>query len=142
MTTKPPPRCKAILLCDQTIRDAATGRRSMIGIFDHLAFDQFPTHGPTFRVYLQLTDGIGRYQISVEVHDLQEDVLIIRSVPGTIEFRDRLHKLHLFFTVPPLPLPHVGVYDVVVLADGQEIDRQIFLATIRSPNHGSQESEE
>jgi hypothetical protein len=31
---KPPPKCKAILLCDHTIVEAVSGKVSIIGIFD------------------------------------------------------------------------------------------------------------
>ncbi len=33
--------------------------------------------------------------------------------------------------VPPLPVAHPGVYDLVVFASGQEIDRQKF--TVSQP---------
>ena len=56
MTTKPPPRCKAILLCKRTVRDAVTGWRDLLGVFDELALPRFPGRTPSFKIYLQLLD--------------------------------------------------------------------------------------
>jgi len=91
-------------------------------------------------MFLQLIGGIGRYHIAIEVRDLHEDEIIAQQ-DGEIEFSDRLNRLSLEINVPPLPLDHPGAYDVVVLADGQEIDRQQFEAVlVREPN-GEQEQE-
>jgi hypothetical protein len=126
---KPPPKCKAILLCNHTIIEAVTGKVSIIGIFDNFGMPTFPGLTSAFTVYLQLTDGIGKYSISVELHDLVEDTIVGRAAIAEIEFQDRSQKANLMIPVPPLPLTHAGVYDFVVLADGQEIDRQQFSAS-------------
>src|SRR5437764_669259 len=123
---KPPPKCKAILLCDVVIIDAMTGKTSIIGVFDGFNLAQFPGNIGPFNAFLQLTDGIGKYRITVEVHDLREDKVLARAEIAEMEFQDRATKGNLLIPVPPLPLQHEGVYDFVVLADGQEIDRQQF----------------
>ena len=127
-STKPPPKCKAILLCDQAIVEAVTGKVSLVGIFDRFALRKFPGHIRQFTAFLQLTDGIGKYAITIEVHDLREDVVLARAPIVSLEFKDRAGKANLMIPVPPLLLKHAGGYDFVVLADGQEIDRQQFLA--------------
>jgi hypothetical protein len=127
-STKPPPRCKAILLCDQAIVEAVTGKVSLVGIFDRFALRRFPGPIRPFTAFLQLTDGIGKYDITIEVHDLREDVVLARAPVVSLEFKDRAGKANLMIPVPPLHLKHAGGYDFVVLADGQEIDRQQFLA--------------
>ena len=55
-------------------------------------------------------------------------------------FQERAMKGNLLIPVPPLPLEHDGVYDFVVLADGQEIDRQQFIVhekggSANAPSH-------
>jgi hypothetical protein len=126
--TKPPPRCKAILLCDQAIVEAGTGKVSLIGIFDRFAVPEFPGLVRQFTAFLQLTDGIGKYRITVEVHDLREDAILARAAIVQIVFQDRAGKANLMIPVPPLLLKHPGGFDFVVLADEQEIDRQQFAA--------------
>ena len=122
----PPPKCKAILLCDQTILEAGTGKVSIIGIHDNWFATQFPCLTRPFMAFLQLTDGVGKYAISVEVHDLHTDQIIAQARIAEVVFPERVTKINLMIPVPPLPLQHAGSYDFVVLADGQEIDRQQF----------------
>lgn len=125
---KPPPKCKAILLCDQAIIEANTGKISVIGIFERFVQHQFPglTHEVT--AFMQLIEGIGRYNLVIEVHDLQQEAVIARSVEFTVEFPDRLARINLVLPVPPLNLQHPGAYDFVLLADGQLVEQQKFEA--------------
>lgn len=125
---KPPPKCKAILLCDHTIVEAVTGKISIIGIFDNWCFPQFPHSTRPFMAFLQLTDGLGAYGVSVNVHDLQADQVIAQARMAEVNFPDRVSKVNIMIPVPPLSLHHAGSYDFVVLADDQEIDRQQFQA--------------
>lgn len=123
---KPKPVCKAILLCLRTIIDALTGEISVIGIFDRFVVDRMPASMRPFEVFLQLTSGIGRYDVVVEIHDLAKEVVIGRGMAPAIEFSERLESMNLIIPVPPLPLKHAGKYDLVVFANAQEIDRQPF----------------
>ena len=117
-----------MLLCNQTIIEAETGKLSIIGIFDNIEMDRFPGWFPIFTAFLQLTDGIGAYKITIEVWDLQRGEVLASVTSTGIEFDDRADKVNLMIPVPSLLLQHPGRYDVVVLTDGQEIDRQQFVA--------------
>jgi hypothetical protein len=56
---KPPPSCKALLLCDHTIVEAVTGKVSIIGVFGAFVLRTFPGAARPFTAFLQLADGIG-----------------------------------------------------------------------------------
>jgi hypothetical protein len=124
---KPPPVCKAILLCDAVLADPFTGKGSVVGIFERFNVLSFPGHTTTFFVYVQMTNGIGRYHITVEIRD-DDDQIIARAGVAEMEFEDRAKKGILLIPVPPVPLLRAGAYDFIVFADGQEIDRQQFVA--------------
>jgi hypothetical protein len=126
---KPPPKCKAILLCDRVIIDILTGHYSAIGIFDEFPVTSFPGQSAPFTVYLQLTSGIGSYSITLEIHDLEENRLVAVAEGPVINFPRRSTKAHMIISSPSVRLSHSGPYDFVVLANGQEIDRQQFHAT-------------
>lgn len=130
----PPPKCKAILLCNQAIVDARTGKISIIGVFEDFYLDQMPGTTWPFTVFMQLTDGIGTYEIWVEIQDLQEGAVIARSLTATVRWEERLVKANLLIPVPPLPVEHTGAYDLVVFANKQELDRQQFTVHQRPPN--------
>lgn len=139
----PPPRCKAILLCEKTIIEAGTGGLSLIGIIGGFVVPQVPGRTRPFTVYLQLTDGIANheYEITVEVHDLSDDTVIARAPGRKIRWGDRLAQFNLLIPVPPLPMRHAGAYDVVVFANQQEIDRQKFGVIIPTAPESTSEEE-
>ena len=129
---KPPPTCKAMLLCDQPIVDANTGKLSLIGIFEQFIMPQFPGVTSPFTAFMQFTDGIGDYSITIEVHDLRENKVIARTPGGTVKFLERTTKANMIVYAAPLPIPHSGAYDFVVFADGDLVEHQQFLAVTRS----------
>lgn len=141
--SKPPPVCKAILLCDHVIRDAMTGKASLIGIFDAFGLERVPGRTQPVTAFLQLIEGVGSYVLTVEVHDLQADKVVARAETSAVAFANRLEKKEIIIGVPSLPVAHAGVYDFVVLADGKEVDRQQFKVVVRQQQQEvSDEAEE
>jgi hypothetical protein len=108
--------------------EAGTTKVSLIGLIAAHVIQRFPGRTPPMRIFLHLVDGIGEHDITVEVHDLAEDQKIFRAKGRRISFPARLASRLLFFSMPPLPVFHPGKYDVVVLGNGQEIERQQFRA--------------
>jgi hypothetical protein len=130
---KPLPRCKAILLCEKVIVDRVTGQSSIIGILDAFRLTAYPGRMRPFNAFLQLVDGIGKYHVVVEIHYLQMDRMIARSAGFGIDFPQRLCRLAVTIPIPAMELRYPGRYDVVVLANDQEIDRQQFIALEARP---------
>ena len=124
----PPPKCKAILLCERVIIEAGTGQISLIGLFDELEIDAVPGYTGPFTVFLVLTDGIGghNYEISIAVRDLDTDTDIATATRPELRWEDRLTKRSLFVQFGELNIEQAGSYDIVVCADSQELDRQRF----------------
>jgi hypothetical protein len=139
----PPPKCKAILLCDQTIIEAGTGKVSVIGVFDSFMLPKVPFVSRPCTVFVQLADGIGSHTVEVEVHDLTNGVVIAKGAVGPeIAWPERPGKHNLLIPLPPLPISHVGEYDLVIFARNQEIDRQKFTVAVVPPPPEQQASEE
>lgn len=99
---RPLPSCKAILLCEKIIVDQDSLRPSLINVFETVEIPGFPWQLDEFVVFVQLSDGIGAYQVLVEVQDLAEGDTVNRSELATIEFADRLQRLNLVVAVPSL----------------------------------------
>jgi hypothetical protein len=127
---KPHPKCKAILLCDQTIIEAGSGKISLIGIFEGFSLPAFPGRTLPIEAFVQLVDGIGNYDVVVEIQDLQTDEIVARSPVIEVNFPVRLAKVNLVIPIPPLNISHPGAYDFVVIADGQDVERQKFGARL------------
>lgn len=118
------PVCKAILLCEKTVIEAGTGQISLINIIDQIP--SFPGQTMPVEAFLQVTDAEGKYDVVVEVRDCGADHVLARAIGAGIEIPDRHATCNILIPVPSLRLHHTGPYDFVVLANGQEIDRQQF----------------
>ena len=100
----PPPKCKAILLCQRTIIEAGTGQVSLIGLLEEFTLPELPSQIGPFTVYLQLIDGIAHhdYEISVELHDLANDAMIAEQ-GLKVKWEDRLYRINLIMPVKVRP---------------------------------------
>jgi hypothetical protein len=123
---KPPPKCKALLICDHCREDPQTTRISVIDILEFFRVSLFPIRSPSFTVFSQLVDGIGGYRISLEVHDLSDGDVVARANIVDLVFPERPARMDVIIPDVSVPLPHAGRYDLVLLANGQEIDRQLY----------------
>jgi hypothetical protein len=123
---KPPPKCKAMLLCERTILEVGSNKWSVIGIIHKVVCPRLPAHVLPINAFIQLTEGTGTYAITAGVWDLSTDKPLAQGQGATVEFADRLSVLQFALPLPPLLITHTGSFDVVVFADGQEIDRQKF----------------
>jgi hypothetical protein len=135
---KPIPKCKAFLLCERVIVEAETGNVSVISSFTGFLVQVFPGSIGPCTAFLQLVDGIGRYQVTVEIHDLRNNVIIAKSPTIDMEFPERPNRANLAIRIPQLALPHDGAYDVVVLAGEQEIERQQFTVNTLEASDGTE----
>ncbi len=130
--TVPPPKCKAILLCERRIVEKGTEQVSLIGLFEELQVRGLPSNAGPIMVYLLLTDGVVEHVYNmVEVRDLLNDIVIAATDGATLQWDDRLGKITLLLRVERLVIDHEGNYDVVAFADGQEVERLPFRVIVR-----------
>jgi hypothetical protein len=123
---KPPPKCKALLLCARAVTDPGTGTTDLFGVFDTVFARRLPAPSPPFTAFASLTDGHGDYRLAVEVYDLADGAQVAGADGPVASFPDRFSRQNLFINLPPLRLAHEGRYDFVLLADGQEVERTTF----------------
>lgn len=139
---KPPPKCKAILLCDQIILDQFTGKISVVGVFEEYVLSQIPGFTVKACVFLQLVEGIGSCILEVRLEDVEARTVIGRGINVTVDFSDRTIKNNVVIALPSLPIAKAGFYDLVVLADGQEVDRQKFAVRLIQASQPKPKDEE
>jgi hypothetical protein len=126
---KPLPHCKAFLLCEGVAEDQVTGAISLLNLIDVMRLSSFPATSESFVVFLQLYDGIGRYTVSLELHDLADD-RVAKATYQQVDFPNRLDKLDLLIPIATMRLPRPGRYEWVALVDGKELATQYFDAEI------------
>jgi hypothetical protein len=112
------PVVKAFLVADGVIQDRATGKWSVIGIFDQIYAAAFPCFHPIVAIYVKLSDALGRYKVRVEFRDADDAVA---SVFEGIEFEvgDRTKSVEFGVTTQHLPLKRPGRYQFQLFLNGE-----------------------
>jgi len=126
---KPPPQVLAMILCDQVIRDANTGKSTIVGSFSAISAEKFPAMHRPLAIYIALTDGNGRYSGSLRfvVAETEQELM---SANGEFVLNDPLQVAELHFVIPALPLPKEGKYRMDFVCDGEVLKSRWFLANL------------
>jgi hypothetical protein len=133
MTDKPAPVGLAIVICDQIIEDKLTGKKSLIGIFNQIATQNFPCRHPQVCVFVSLTEGRGQCTARLRiVHDESDHV--VAEVNGNIQFPDVHTVVELNFNLVGLVLPNPGMYSIEFYCDDAIIlERRFTVSHIKPP---------
>ena len=119
------PTLLAILTCDTIIIDAATRKKSLIGLFDQINAQATPT---TQRLgfYARLTDAEGEYTFIVRIVQLGKEEKLIAAVrTDPITCKDRLGFLDIALNTPPIPIPEFGRYELQLFSNDVYIGRAL-----------------
>lgn len=123
---KPLPHCKALLICRETEFDETAGEFDLYGLVNTLKFPEFPAQAPPLALFLQLYDGIGRYELSIELRNLADESRVAAGLFGHLEFPERLVKMELAVPVDRMRVPQPGRYEIAILFDGRELATQFI----------------
>ena len=125
----------AIVVCDQIIEDKLTGKKSLIGIFNNIAAQQFPCRHPQISVFVSLTEGRGQCQARLRIAHEESDT-VIADVNGQIQFPDIHAVVELVFNLVGLTFPEPGLYAIEFhCADALVLERR-FHVTHAQPAKG------
>ena len=116
-----PPKCLAIIVCDDVIEDKRTGKKSIIGAFNQIWSTSFPSQHDKLVLFVSLTDGKGESDLTVRVvRELQPDYSgeEIFRLAGKVKFGNPLDVAELVLTMHKLLLPQSGNYTVLVEVGG------------------------
>lgn len=93
---------------------------------------------PPLAAFLQLYDGIGRYELSIELRNLAEESSVAEKV-SHLDFPERPVKMDLVLPLDSMRLPRPGRYEIAILLDGIDAATQ-FIAEV--PDAGETQQEE
>lgn len=113
------PVLQAIVLCDCVYTDARTGKKVIAGTFNTLWGHEFPTvfGRPTY-VYLCLTELHTATVVQLRYVDLDKDDVLLGFDGLEFTAGSPLEAVELSVEVPPLPMPHAGVFAFEVHCQG------------------------
>lgn len=125
------PRILGILLADVIIKDAATGKLSLINCFAQINAIALPTQSAPFFVMAQITDVVGsndniHFGLSVTQVDTKQPVLMLNStftIPEGVKASD---INEIIWPVPPLIFTHAGDYKVSISVGNTVVGERTF----------------
>jgi len=117
------PKLVALLICDQVIQDARSGKKSFIGVFDNINAASVPCVRQELAIALVLTGCRGSQNIILEiVFDAPDGERKIIEIDGNLQSNDPLGMVDLIFELKGFALPNFGKYTIrIVLGDSREV---------------------
>ncbi len=105
------PILKAMLLCDLTLVEEGSHKRSLIGLFDRVKCSQFPTVHSSMSIYVQFREIEGAFDFALELFDLTDEKLMNRAVIKNFNVKDKSRDCELVFNLLSVKFEHAGEYE-------------------------------
>lgn len=121
----PHPVLRAMLICDYTIRDAETGKVSIIEIFADVQAMDFPVLHPALCVYVNVDDAEGKYLMRLDLVRV-EDETRLGSGEMQVEVGDRMRPTELVFELRNIVFDRPGAYQFRVVANDRHVGAKTF----------------
>ncbi|MGF1449155.1 MAG: hypothetical protein ACFB20_07025 [Opitutales bacterium] len=117
----------ACVVCDQIIEDAATRKKTLVGIFNQIIARQWPFRHPSLVLFLSLTGGKGPYEVKVVLRSDDETIGTVAEISGRETFDSPLDIVELSFTMNGLVFPSPGRYIFDVYGNEEYVTHRPFL---------------
>lgn len=119
----------SMLACDHIWRDPATGKWTLLGVFEWLHSNEEPLEDVGLEVYVQLTNLHGTYDFELAVVAASDEQELARyALGGRIHAHDPLRRLQVGFCLSRLVLPCHGKYLLRLLAGGEALHDVVLWA--------------
>ena len=115
-----------MLLCDQTIVEEGTHKRTLIGLFDRIKAAQFPTVHPAMSVYVQFREIEGSFDFTLELYDLMENKSMNKALIQKYQVQDRSRDCELVFNLMSVKFEHEGEYEFRIYVNDYVFGQKSF----------------
>ena len=123
---KPKPIVLSINICDTIIRDEITKKVSLVGLFNAIKANTFPSTHSLFHVYVALTNGHGMYKTSLRIIGVDKNEVLV-NIDGDLNVVDPLQVIELNIGMQGLRFNRPGKYSVQILCNGEPIGSRDFM---------------
>lgn len=120
------PILKAMLLCDQTLVEEGTRKRSLIGLFDRVKSNQFPTVHGSMSVYVQFREIEGTFDFMLELFDLAQDKTLHKATVKEFKVQDKSRDCELVFNLLSVRFSHPGDYEFRIYVNDMVFGQKSF----------------
>jgi hypothetical protein len=129
-----PPDVLAMVLADAVLRDLATKKHTIQGIYTLLHVREFPYLHPFIVVYTALTNGHGQTLMQLRLVDANEERAPLFTSESSLLFPDPLYVAEAVFAVPNVVFPEPGEYRLQLFGAGQPIrERRLYIGRTEEP---------
>jgi hypothetical protein len=127
-----PPVPLAFLLCDQVIDESRTGKKTLVGVFNHISANKFPINYGPCTLYFRGADCQGNFVILVRYAQTSTSEVLAEAEAkmGSNQRGD----MEFALTLPPFKIPSPGRYEFQLYMNGRYLHRLHFTAEQISPN--------
>ncbi len=143
MERKPPtPACKSFTVCRQTFQDVFTKEYMLLAPTHQVVTMSFPTV-LSVSIFARMTSVQGTYHLEVQLQDMEGEVIWRHRLEPPLTMNDPLAVGILNLQNLGIYFPRPGKYDLVLLANNEEVVRDVFWALLPGPppNANAQERE-
>jgi hypothetical protein len=123
------PVAQTFLICRSIVQDKRTGEFVVIGPGLEFISPQFPTTAEV-NVFVQVSSCHGSYRPELRLQDLDGQVVWSQALDPPFNVPDPL-TIHTLTFHMRMTIPQPCKYDVVLLANGEEVGRRDFLARVQ-----------
>jgi hypothetical protein len=123
----PIPTLLAFIVCDTVIQDAATQKRTLVGIFDRVGSPQLPVVLNSVGLYAKLVEGSGPYEIRVRLVNLKDESPVL-EIKASFQWNDPDGPMELGFNFAGIPLGAFGIYEFQLYANDVFLGRALLTA--------------
>jgi hypothetical protein len=128
----PPPRAQSFVVCRAIYEDRRTGECLLIGPFGGIALHFFPA-GFRFSLYADICGGHGPFELALELRDQDLATVWNWRWPQPFHHANPLEPRHVILHDVVVEFPRPGRYDLVLLANGEDIT-QHTLEVVHHPS--------
>jgi len=131
------PSLKAAIICDQAIKDQATGKWTLVGIWDRITpgappSPKEPILHPQSGLYFYLVDcNPGRYSWEIELVHYGNIIEPILKIQGDFEVGGGMRSVEFAVNLRGLPIVHFGKHTFKLSIEGTEIAEKEFMVLQR-----------
>ena len=123
------PILKAMLLCDQTLVEEGTHKRTLIGLFDRVKAAQLPSLHPSMSIYVQFREIEGVFDFVLELYDLTQGRALHRATIKNFKVEEKSRDCELVFNILSVRFEHAGEYEFRIFVNDMIFGQKSFQVT-------------
>jgi hypothetical protein len=126
---QPKPILKAMLICDHTIVEEGTHKRTLIGLFDRIKAKSFPTAHPAMSVYVQFREIEGVFDFMLALFDLATEQTVNQAIIRQFRVEERSRDCELVFNLISVKFDRPGDYEFRIFVNDTVFGQKSFKVT-------------